>query len=84
MAALREEFDHLEFNVDNFFHDAIPPADFTDELDHLDLRLKVLIALKGDVPKRDREIGLQMRHKLANLRALHDGYLRSAKAELDS
>lgn len=84
LTALRDEFERLQFNVDNLIHSAIPPTDFSVELDRLDIRLKVLAASKGDVPKRDAEIALSLRHRLHALRVLHDDYLRSAEAELGS
>jgi hypothetical protein len=83
LGTLRDEFDALQFNIDNLIHSAIPPTDFSAELDRLDLRLKMLVALKGDVPKLDREIALSLRHRLHSLRVLHDDYLRSEKAALD-
>jgi hypothetical protein len=84
LAALRDEFEHLQFNVDNLINGGIPPTDFTDELERLDLKLKVLMTMKGDSSTRDGEIALSLRNRLWQLRHLHDSYVRSAKTELES
>jgi hypothetical protein len=81
LAALVNEFNSLELDVDNLIDGGIPPTDFTDALERLDLRLR---HLQEDTPKRDHQILGLLRNKLINLWRRHDEHVRSAKAELDS
>lgn len=82
VTALAIQLKDLAFNVENLIKGAIPPNDFSDDLDGLDLKLETL-ASRPEVPIRHTENALILRRRLRNLRNQHDEYLKVSKAELE-